>query len=383
MLSCNRRPFQGRFAERRARFYHRRAIRQDLSAQARSRRILRRGARKREIVNNYSWIEMTNREYQTEVAIDRVERARERIASVARRTPLERSRWLSAEHKRDVFLKLECFQLTGSFKLRGGMAKLSALSEAERERGVLTVSAGNHGLAVAHCSEALNLNATIVVPESASRAKVEAIGRYPVTLIERGATYDDAEREARRMERESEATFVSPYNDPEVIAGQGTVGLELLEDAPALEAVIAPVGGGGLLAGIAIAVKSVSPRTKVYGAEPLTSPTMTAALEAGRIIEIEEQATIADGCAGNIEPGSVTFPIIQSLVDGMLLVSEQSIRDAMARIAREDHLIVEGSAAVSIAAIGDVRIEGRSVAAIVSGRNISLDVFTDVIAAKS
>src|SRR5262245_41647889 len=178
--------------------------------------------------------EMTSNESQPEVTIDHVNLARERIASVARRTPLERSRWLSAEHERAVFLKLECFQLTGSFKLRGAMAKLSALNEAERARGVLTVSAGNHGLAVAHCAEALNLKATIVVPESASRAKVEAIGRYPVTLIKRGATYDDAERAARRMERESEVTFVSPYNDLDVIAGQGTVGLELLEDAPAL-----------------------------------------------------------------------------------------------------------------------------------------------------
>lgn len=317
-----------------------------------------------------------------ELTIADIRQARERIASTARRTPLERSRWLSAEHGQDVFLKLECFQLTGSFKIRGAMAKLSALSQDERSRGVLTVSAGNHGLAVAHCSEVLQLDATIVVPETASRAKVASIRRYPVTLIERGATYDDAERAAREMERESGATFVSPYNDLEVIAGQGTIGLEILEDSPDIDVVVVPVGGGGLLAGVALAVKAINAQVKVYGAEPLTSPTMTAALEAGRIVEIEEQATIADGCAGNIEPGSMTFPIIQRLVDGIILVSEDSIRTAIARIAREDHLIVEGSAAVSVAALSDAELEGKTVAAIVSGRNISVDLFAEVIGAK-
>jgi threonine dehydratase len=318
-----------------------------------------------------------------ELTIADIRQARERIGSTARRTPLERSRWLSAEHGREVFLKLECFQLTGSFKIRGAMAKLSALTPDERSHGVLTVSAGNHGLAVAHCSEVLRLDATIVVPETASQAKVASIRRYPVTLIERGATYDDAERAAREMERESGLTFVSPYNDREVIAGQGTIGLEILEDSPGIDVVVVPVGGGGLLAGVAIAAKAINPRIKVYGAEPLASPTMTAAIDAGHVIEIEEQATVADGCAGNIEPGSMTFPIIQRLVDGIILVSEDSIRTAIARIAREDHLMIEGSAAVSVAALGDARLEGKSVAAIVSGRNISLDLVIEVIGAKS
>ena len=319
----------------------------------------------------------------SEPTIDDIRRAGERIANVARRTPLEHSRWLSAEQERDVFLKLECLQLTGAFKIRGAMAKLSALTADERSRGVLTVSAGNHGLAVAHCSEALQLDATIVVPESASSAKVASIRRYPVTLIERGANYDEAERAARAMEIESGATFVSPYNDREVIAGQGTIGLEIVEDSPDIDVVVVPVGGGGLLAGVAIAVKAINPEIKVYGAEPLTSPTMTAALKAGGIVEIEEQPTIADGCAGNIEPGSMTFPIIQHLVDGIILVSEDSIRTAVARVAREDHLMIEGSAAVSIAALNDPLLGGKSVAAIVSGRNISLDLFAEVIGARS
>jgi len=314
-----------------------------------------------------------------QVTIEDIRLARDRIAKVARRTPLERSRWLSARHGSGVLLKLECLQLTGSFKLRGAMSKLSSLSDDERAQGVLTVSAGNHGLAVAHCCEALGLDATIVVPESASRAKVEAIRRYPVTLIERGANYDEAERAAREMERETGTTFVSPYNDPEVIAGQGTVGLEILEDAPAVDAVVVPVGGGGLLAGVAIAIKALEPRVKVYGAEPANSPTMTAALAAGRIVEIDEEPTIADGCAGNIEPGSITFPMIQGSIDGIILVSEDAIRKAIVDVAREDHLIIEGSAAVSIAALEDERLAGLNTATVVSGRNLTLDQFVELI----
>jgi len=312
-----------------------------------------------------------------------IQQARARIASLARRTPLERSRWLSTELQCDVRLKLECLQATGSFKLRGATAKLSQLTGAERARGVLTVSAGNHGLAVAHCAEALALDATIVVPRSASRAKVEAIRRYPVTLIERGASYDEAEREARAMERETGKTFVSPYNDEEVIAGQGTIALEILEDAPDTDTIFVPVGGGGLIAGIALAAKAINPQIKIYGAEPLTTPTMSAALHAGHLIEIKEEDTLADGLAGNIEPGSMTFPIVKDLIDGIVLVSEAAIGRAIARVAREDHLMIEGSAAVAIAALGDAQIAGQHIAAIVTGRNITLDLFTRVVAASA
>ncbi|MFL6212448.1 MAG: threonine/serine dehydratase [Blastocatellia bacterium] len=315
-----------------------------------------------------------------QVTLNDIRRAAERIKTTARRTPLERSRWLSDEFDADVWLKLECLQLTGSFKLRGAMTKLSRLTDEERARGVLTVSAGNHGLGVAYCAEALKLDARIVVPRSASPAKIAALRRYAVTLIECGETYDEAERAARHMESDSGAIFVSPYNDAEVIAGQGTIALELLEDAPDLEAIIVPVGGGGLIAGVAIAAKALRPQIKIYGVEPATSATMTAALVAGRIIEISEEETIADGLAGNIEPGSMTFPIIRDLVDDLIVVDEAAIRRAVARVAREDHLMIEGSAAASIVALSDARLRGRRVAAIVTGRNIALDLFARVIA---
>lgn len=309
-----------------------------------------------------------------------IEEAKARIAPFIHRTPLTRSRWLSEELARDVYLKLECFQTTGSFKLRGAMANLTALTEEEHRRGVLTVSAGNHGLAVAHGAEALNINATIVVPESASRAKVAAISRYPVSLIERGAGYDEAERAARLMERETGKTFVSPYNDREVIAGQGTIALELFEDLPNLDAIVVPVGGGGLIAGIAIAAKAVNPNVQMYGAEPAATPTMFESLKAGRLVEIEEEETVADGLAGNIEPGSITFPIVQQFVDEVITVGEEEIKRALKTFAHEEHIMIEGSAAVSLAALQDSRIEGQRVAAIVTGRNITLELFSRIVA---
>ncbi|HKV40701.1 MAG TPA: threonine/serine dehydratase [Blastocatellia bacterium] len=318
------------------------------------------------------------------VTLERIEAASWRIAGVARRTPLEQSRWLSADltDGPEVLLKLECFQVTGSFKIRGAVSKLTSLSEEEQTQGVLTVSAGNHGLAVAHSAELLGIEATIVVPETASPAKVAAIRRYPVTLIERGANYDEAERAAREMELQGNKVFVSPYNDEEVIAGQGTIAIEILNEDPDIDTLVVPVGGGGLIAGIAIAAKAINPAIRIYGVEPEASPTMTRALEAGEIVRIEEDETIADGLAGNIEPGSMTFPIIRDLVDDILLVSEAEIYRSIARIAREDHLIVEGSAAAAIAPLSNGQrpaITGSRIAAIITGRNIALDLFCEAL----
>ena len=297
-----------------------------------------------------------------------------------RHTPLERSAALSAAHGADVRLKLECWQPTGSFKLRGALAALTALTAEERARGVLAISAGNHGQAVAWGAAALGLAATVVVPTSASRTKVQAMQAYPITVLERGADYDEAERLARALAAEQGRVFVSPYNDAAVVAGQGTIARELLADWPELEAVVVPCGGGGLLAGIALALKALAPHVRVYGAEPEASPTMRAALAAGGLVAIAEQPTIADGLSGNVEPGSLTYPLIAAHVDGLVAVSEAAIREAMRAVAAHDHLIIEGSAAVAVAALGALPIAGRRAAVIVSGRNVTLDTFLAAVA---
>lgn len=287
-----------------------------------------------------------------------------------RETPLDRTPELGLGAQ--VYTKLELVQPTGSFKLRGALSKLTALSAEERARGVLTVSAGNHGLAVAWGAARLGLPATVVVPRGAARAKVEAIGRYPVTLIEEGDGYDAAERWARAHAAKSGLCFISPYNDREVIAGQGTIALEILEALPTCDALIAPAGGGGLLAGLVVAAKALSPKLEIIAVEPEASPTLSRALAAGRIVNVEESATIADGLAGNIEEGSITVPLIAAHLHQVTLVSEAEIRAAMRRAAEKLHLIVEGSAAVAIAGAArqQAALSGKTCAIVLTGRNI-------------
>ncbi len=309
-----------------------------------------------------------------------VDAAAARIAPYVRRTPLDRSAWLSRRHGAEVALKLECWQPTGSFKLRGAMAALTALDGPARARGVLAVSAGNHGQALAWGAAALGVPATIVVPASASQTKVQAMREYPVELIVRGADYDEAERLARAMACERGLSFISPYNDPAVIAGQATIARELLQDDPTLDAIVVPCGGGGVLAGIALAAKLLAPRVRVWGAEPAASPTMRAALDAGRLVAIDEAPTLADGLAGNVEAGAITYPLIARHVDDLVTVSEADIRTAMREAAAHDHLIVEGSAAVAIAALAHLPVAGLRVAVVVTGRNVTLETFLAAIA---
>jgi threonine dehydratase len=303
------------------------------------------------------------------VTLATIQAARQRIAGMIQPTPLIRAAWLHA----NAWLKLECFQTTGSFKLRGAAACLTALPPG---RGVLAVSAGNHGLAVAHAAARLGIEATIVVPETASPAKVEAIRRYPARLIQRGADYDAAEALARPLAAELGLAFVSPYNDAAVIAGQGTLGLELLEQEPGLEAAIVPSGGGGLLAGVALA----APGLEVIGAEPTGSPTMERALALGGIQRVQEQPTLADGLAGNIEAGAITYPLVAGRVREIVLVSEAEIRRAMVLAAYHEHLMLEGSAAVALAAAARLGDRGKPTAVVLTGRNVALPRFLEVMA---
>jgi threonine dehydratase len=272
-------------------------------------------------------------------------------------------------------LKLECAQVTGSFKLRGAA---SALRAVEGRYPVVACSAGNHALGIAHAAALAGIEATLVLPESASPAKVAALRRYPATLVQVGASYDEAEAAAVRMAHEEGLRFISPYNHPDVIAGQGTLGAEILEQLPSAEVLVVSVGGGGLISGIGLWAKAINPNIRIVGVQAESSAAMLASLQAGQIVQAPDLPTIADGLAGNLEPGSLTFPLVQRYVDLMIAVSEPQILAAMRWLLNEHHLVVEGSAAVVVAAMLNgliAGLAGRRVVALICGRNIATETF--------
>jgi len=278
----------------------------------------------------------------------------------------------------EVYLKLETLQPTGSFKVRGG---LSAVAAAVREGAtrLVAASAGNHGLGVAYAADRLGAAATVVVPETASAAKVAALGRFAVELVRHGTTYDEAEALALALAREGGGRFVSPYNDPDVIAGQATVGAELLDQVPDLGAVAVPVGGGGLAAGVCLATSGSG--IEVVGVEPEQSPSMTAALAAGAAVPITVGPTIADGLAGNLEAGSVTVGVCLGRAMAMHVVSEEEIRAAIGFLAVEYGIVAEGAGAVAVAALRAGRLvpDGRPTVVVVTGRNIAPPLLSSVL----
>lgn len=319
------------------------------------------------------------------VTADDVAAAAERLRGHVRQTPVEHSPGLSEACGGDVWLKLECFQETGSFKLRGALNRLLTLDSAALERGVMAVSAGNHGLGLAEAASRLRVRATVVVPRTASTAKVHALQRYAtrgVELIQHGDDYDAAEAYGIAQARTTEQPFISPYNDPAVIAGSGTVGLELLDAVPDVDVIVVPAGGGGLVAGVGVWAKSARPEVRVVAAQPAASPALEAALAAGTVTGVPIGMTLADGLAGNIEAGSITIPLAMRVVDEVALVSEEDIAEAMRWMLREHHVVVEGSAATAIAAIrasSGASLAGRRVVAVLTGRNVSYDLLRAVM----
>lgn len=316
--------------------------------------------------------------------------ARRRIAGIVQPTPLEYSRPLSALTGAEVFLKLECAQVTGSFKVRGASNALRLLPP---DTPVVACSAGNHALGMAHAAAELGRDVTLVVPEDASPAKIAALGRYPVRLLLHGKGYDAAEAAALRLAREEGLRFISPYNHPDVIAGQGTVAVELFEQLPDRAiggdtrepVLLVGVGGGGLIAGVGLWARAVSPATRLIGVQAANSAAMYASLQVGRIVTAPDQPTLADGLAGNIEPGSITFPLVQRLVDQLILVSEDQIARAMLYLLDEHHVLVEGSAAVVVAALIEgliPAITGCRVIALLCGRNVASSVLFSIAAGR-
>lgn len=296
-----------------------------------------------------------------------ITRASDRLRGRIIRTPLTRSAWLSSRTGGDVWLKLENQQIEGSFKARGA---LHALMRANIDRAV-TASAGNHGRALAFAAKELGLALTVFAPRTAPSAKLDPIRRHGARLELRD-TYDSAERDAILFAREHGIPYVSPYNDPDVIAGAGSAGLEVIEDLPQVDLFVVPVGGGGLVSGIALAAETGAARPRVVGVEAAASPVFTSALAAGRLVEIDVGPTLADGLAGNAEPGSITFDLIRDLGVDVRRVGENQIAAAMRGLLAHEAQQVEGAAAVGVAALltAMIDVSGRRVAVIVSGGNV-------------
>lgn len=317
------------------------------------------------------------------VAIDflrGVPEAYRRIASDIRRTPLERSGPLSRDFAADIHVKWECDQVTGSFKLRGALNKLRSLSPGERARGVVSASTGNHGLAISHAAKLEGVGLKLFLPETVAAVKRERIEALGVDVEVRGASCDRAEALAREFAAGAGRVFVSPYNDPDIVLGAATTGLELAADPARFDDVLVPLGGGGLVAGIAGYLKAVRPSVRVFGVEPDTSAFMAASIAAGRLVDIEERPTVADAVAGGIEPGSITFPLCRDLLDGIAVVPEALVPRAMALVHERHGRTVEGAGALPFAALlhEPARWAGRSVVAVVSGGNISAARFREV-----
>ena len=316
-----------------------------------------------------------------EITIEDVRAARRVGEGFVTVTPVLPSRTLSEAVGASVVLKAECLQRTGSFKIRGALNRIARLSDAERPRGVVAASAGNHAQGVALAASVLGVQATIYVPLGASLTKIEATRSYGATVIRQGEAFDDAYRAAEDHAEREGATFVSAFDDPLVVAGQGTLGLELAEQVPEAEVVIVPCGGGGLLAGVAIAFRALRPGVRIIGVQAAGCSSYVQSLAEGRIVPAATSHTIADGIAVK-RPGRVTFPIIQRLVDDMVVVDDAEIAGMIALLVERQKLVCEGAGAAGAAALlhgrcGDVA--GKRVAVVLSGGNIDLPLVTAAI----
>ncbi|HYM24098.1 MAG TPA: threonine/serine dehydratase [Vicinamibacterales bacterium] len=299
--------------------------------------------------------------------------ARKRIGPYVRRTPLIESAWLSDLGGGRAWIKLESQQLSNSFKSRGAFnAVIARIERGARPARVVTASAGNHGRALAAACEAFHIPLVVFTPADAPQTKLAAITRHGAELRSEGGDYDDAEKRALAFARGTGAEFISPYNDADVIAGAGTVALELFEDAGEIDVIVAPIGGGGLISGVATAAKAIAPSCEVVGVEAEASCAFLTSVRAGRLVEIVPGETIADGLGGNPDPQTITFVLIQTLVDRIVTVSETDLTAAIAGLVEREHLIAEGAGAAATAAVVGTRVElhGRRAAVLLTGSNI-------------
>lgn len=313
--------------------------------------------------------------HQLPVSIADIWEAHKILKPYLHHTPLAPSRTLHDITGADIYLKAENMQRSGSFKVRGASFKILRLTEKERKKGVIAASAGNHAQGVAIASAQAGISCTIVMPEGAPLAKVMATQGYGARVILHGMTYDDAFQHCLKLQQESGAIFVHAFDDPDVIAGQGTLGLEMLSDLPDADALVVPIGGGGLISGIAIAVKALRPNITIIGVQAAGAASTRASLDAGKVHELPTISTIADGIAVK-RPGDMTFEIVSQLVDDVVVVEDEAIISAVLFLMERNKMLVEGAGAVGVAALlsGTLKLPGKKVLVPLTGGNIDINL---------
>ncbi len=297
------------------------------------------------------------------------------------KTPLVKAITLSEIFNANIYLKLENIQTTHSFKIRGAMSKLLSLNEATRKRGIVTASSGNHGAAVAYGCQQLNIPVTVYVGNHTSEAKLSAMRQYKANIEFFGEDCGESEQQARKIANEKGLIYISPYNDIDVVRGQASIGVELADQLDKIDQVYVATGGGGLIAGIGTYLKAVSPNTEMVCCLAENSPCMQACLQAGEVVQIDCTDTIADGIAGNLEPGSITIDLCKNIIDDTICCDEAETKAAMKLLIEKEHLLIEGSAGTALAAMikNQANIQGKNIVLIVCGANISLDKLKSVI----
>ncbi len=318
---------------------------------------------------------------RTTLGLQAILEAQQRLAPFIRRTPLVRSAYLSAQADADVWLKLECRQPTGSFKVRGALNKVGLLTPEEKARGLVTASAGNHALGVAYAVQSWgDASADIFVQANAPRAKVDKLRYFDVAIHLEGDTYEAAHQAAEAFARKTGATYVAAYDDVDVIAGQGTIGLEILTELPQTDLFLVPIGGGGMVAGVATAAKAMNPACRVIGLQPEASPAAFLSLRDGIPYDpYDHEPTIADGLAGGF--GALPFYIACTLIDQVLLVSEADLRRAIFTLLDREQLVVEASGAIVIAPLlsRGLDVTGQTVVCVLSGGNVATTLLRDIL----
>ena len=306
--------------------------------------------------------------------------AREKMKGIIHQTPLDFSQTFTDMSHNEVYLKLENLQKTGSFKVRGSINKLTSLSKEELSKGVIAASAGNHAQGVAYSSKMLNIPCTIVMPKGAPLSKIQATKNYGAEIVLEGDVFDDALAHAMELSEKQGFTLVHTFDDDEIIAGQGTIGLEILEQLPDVEAIICPVGGGGLIAGIAVAVKEKNPNVAIYGVEASACPSMAQSLLEKKPITVPSTPTVADGIAVK-KPGVRNLEIVEKYVDELVTVDEIEMIRTMFLLLERNKLLVEGSGASSLAALlyEKLNIKGKKVVALLSGGNVDVNFISRII----